>query len=77
MMWECEYSREPMDYRLLWLRFLRKIWIVPVAVLVGVALVAGCHFYARTAARGGRTYQTESSFFIVLAGVAPGGTHDY
>lgn len=77
MMWECEYSREPMDYRLLWLRFLRKIWIVPVAVLVGVALVAGCHFYARTAARGGRTYQTESIFYIDFAEDAQGETYDY
>lgn len=77
MMWECEYSREPMDYRLLWLRFLRKIWIVPVAVLIGTALVAGCHYYARTAARGGRTYQAESIFYIDFAEDAQGETYDY
>lgn len=77
IMWECEYSREPMDYRLLWLRFLRKIWIVPVAVLAGIALVSGCHFYARTAARGGRTYQTESVFYIDFAEDAQGETYDY
>lgn len=77
MMWECEYSREPVDYRLLWLRFLRKIWIIPLAMLAGTALVAGCHFYARTAARGGRTYQTESVFYIDFAEDAQGETYDY
>lgn len=76
-MWECEYSREPVDYRLLWLRFLRKIWIIPIAVLAGVVLVAACHFYARTAARGGRTYQTESVFYIDFAEDVQGNEYDY
>lgn len=76
-MWECEYSKEPMDYRLLWLRFLRKIWMVPVAVLIGIAVVAACHYYARTGAVGGRTYQTESVFYIDFAEDAQGETYDY
>ena len=76
IMWECEYSREPVDYRLLWLRFLRKIWILPVAVTVGVALVAACHFYTKTAARGGRTYQAESIFYVEFAENAR-GEEDY
>lgn len=76
-MWECEYSREPVDYRLLWLRFLRKIWMIPLAVLAGVVLVAACHFYARTGARGGRTYQAESIFYIEFAKDAQGEEYDY
>lgn len=76
-MWECEYSREPVDYRLLWLRLLRKIWLIPVAVLAGVVLVGACHYYARTAARGGRTYQAESIFYIDFAEDARGEEYDY
>lgn len=76
-MWECEYSREPVDYRLLWLRFLRKIWIIPIAMLAGIVLVAACHYYARTVARGGRTYQTESVFYIDFAEDAQGEKYDY
>lgn len=76
-MWECEYSREPVDYRLIWLRVLRKIWIIPIAVLAGIVLVGACHFYARTAARGGRTYQTESVFYIDFAEDAQGEKYDY
>ncbi|MCM1025854.1 MAG: hypothetical protein NC432_05435 [Roseburia sp.] len=76
-MWECEYSREPVDYRLLGLRFLKKIWILPLAVLAGILLAAACHFYARTGARGGRTYQTESIFYIDFAEDAQGKQYDY
>ena len=76
-MWECEYSREPVDYKLLWLRFLRKIWIIPVAMLAGICLVGVCHYYARTVARGGRTYQTESVFYIDFAEDAQGAEYDY
>lgn len=76
-MWECEYSREPVDYRLLWLRFLRKIWIIPIAVLAGIVLVGVCYYYARTGARGGRTYQAESVFYIDFAEDARGEQYDY
>ncbi len=76
-MWECEYSREPVDYRLLWLRFLKKIWILPIAVLAGVILVGACYYYARTGARGGRTYQAESVFYIDFAENAQGEEYDY
>lgn len=74
-MWECEYSREPVDYRLLWLRFIRKIWIIPIAVLAGIILVAACHFYVK--AGGGRTYQAESLFYIDFAEDAQGKEYDY
>lgn len=76
-MWECEYSREPVDYRLLWLRFLRKIWMIPFAVLAGVVLVGACHYYVKTVARGGRTYQAESVFYIDFAEDAQGEKYDY
>lgn len=76
-MWECEYGRESLDYRLLWLRFLRRIWILPIAVLAGTVLVGGIYYYSRTAARGGRTYQAESVFYIDFAENAQGETYDY
>lgn len=76
-MWECERSREPMDHRLLWLRFLRKVWIVPLAVLAGVVLVGSAYFYSRTGARGGRTYQAESMFYLDFAENAQGEEYGY
>lgn len=76
-MWECECGREPMDYRLLWLRFLRKIWILPIAVLLGMLLVGAVYYYSRTAARGGRTYQAETVFYVDFAENALGEAYDY
>ena len=76
-MWECECGREPLDYRLIWLRFLRKLWILPIAVLVGTVLVGGVYYYSRTAARGGRTYQAESVFYIEFAENSSGEEYDY
>lgn len=76
-MWECELGREPLDYRLIWLRFLRKLWILPIAVLVGTMLVGGVYYYSRTTARGGRTYQSESVFYIDFAENSRGEEYDY
>ena len=76
-MWECECGREPLDYRLIWLRFLRKLWILPIAVLAGTMLVGAAYYFSRTAARGGRTYQAESVFYIDFAENAQGEEYDY
>lgn len=76
-MWECEYSREAVDYRLLWLRFVRKIWMLPIAVLAGVILTAAGYYCARVVAAGGRTYQAESIFYIEFAENSEGEDYDY
>lgn len=66
-----------MDHRLLWLRFLKKMWIVPLAVLAGAIVVGAVYYYSRTAARGGRTYQAESIFYVDFAEDARGEAYDY
>ena len=76
-MWECECGREPLDYRLIWLRFLRWVWILPIAVLAGALVVGAAYYYSRTAARGGRTYQAESIFYIDFAENSQGEEYDY
>lgn len=75
-MWECRYSREPVDYKLLTLRFLRRIWILPIAVLAGIVLVGACYYHVRITARGGRTYQAESVFYVEYT-ESPGGDNYY
>lgn len=66
-----------MDYRLLWLRFLRKLWILPVAVVLGAVLTGSIYYYSRTAARGGRTYQAETVYYIDFAEDPQGQEYDY
>lgn len=76
-MWECEYAREPLDYRLLWLRLLKKIWILPVAALVGLIVIGGSYYMSKLCFGHGRTYQTDSLFYIDFAEDSAGNTYDY
>ena len=76
-MWECEYSKEPVDYKLLGLRFLRKIWIVVVSAIIGAALVAGAHYASKIIQNGGRIYQADSLFYLNLGQDGNGNNYDY
>ncbi len=76
-MWTCEYSKEPVDYKLIGLRFIRKIWLLPLAILVGILVVGSCYYYAKIIAKGGRTYQTESIFYVDYAENLEGKQFDY
>ena len=76
-MWECEYSHETVDYRLLWLRFKQKIWIIPIAILLGAVLTAAGYYCARVVVAGGRSYQTKSVFYIEFGKDSEGELYDY
>ena len=41
MMWECDYGREPMDFKLFWLRLYQKLGILCLGILIGGLLVGG------------------------------------
>ncbi len=63
-MYECEYSREPVDSRLLWLRFIRKIWLFIVCAALGALLVGSIHSIKRLIISGGRSYQAETLYYV-------------
>lgn len=63
-MYECEYSREPVDYRLLWLLFVRKIWVFLLCALAGAILVGGVHSVLKLVLSGGRSYQAETVYYV-------------
>lgn len=76
-MWECEYAKEPVDYKLMGLRFLRKIWIVAVSTVIGCVLVAGLYYMTKTIQTGGRVYQADSMFYLNLGQDSNGMEYDY
>lgn len=76
-MWECEYAKESVDYKLLGLRFLRKIWIVAVSAVIGCVLVAGLYYMAKIIQAGGRVYQADSLFYLKLGQDGTGKEYDY
>lgn len=63
-MWEFSFSREPVDYRLFWLKLIKKIWILPVSALIGLILIGSGYYMSRLCFGNGRTYQVESMYYI-------------
>lgn len=67
-MWECSYSKEPVDFRLLWCRVLKKIWVILLATVAGAVLFCGLHVVKRIVVNGGRTYMVTDILDISYVG---------
>lgn len=65
-MWEGNFAKEPMDMRLLVLRFLKKIWIVLAVTVLGTLLAMGCYIFTKVTGPL-REYQAQSMYFIEFA----------
>ena len=76
-MWECDYAREPLDYRLLFLRLLKRIWILPVAALLGLVIIGGSYYMSKLCFGHTRTYQTDSLFYIDFVDTSLGADYDF
>ena len=63
-MWECSYANEPVDVKLLWLFFLRKIWIWISAVLAGALLLGGGYFVKNVVLVPEKEYQTVGEVYV-------------
>lgn len=66
-MWECKYARETVDYRLTFLRLLKKIWLLPVSALAGCVVIGSIYYMSKLCFGNGRTYQTETMYYIDYA----------
>lgn len=76
MMWECSYSREPINYRLLWLRLIQRLWLLPLGALVGAVLVGGVYYVSRMYLGQGRTYEAKTIYYLDFAEDTAGATYD-
>ncbi|MBD5496833.1 MAG: hypothetical protein HDR11_03590 [Lachnospiraceae bacterium] len=63
-MWECSYANEPVDVKLFWLFFLKKIWIWIAAVLAGALLFGGCYFVKNVVLVPEKEYQTVGEVYV-------------
>jgi len=63
-MWECSFANEPVDFKLLVLFFLRKIWIFAAAVLTGALLVGGGYFVKNVVLVPEKEYQTVGEVYV-------------
>ena len=76
-MWECNFAKETMDYKLFWLRFVKKIWIIVVATVLG-ALIVGVPYYLVNITFGpAPSYKVVSEYYLDYAEDSSGKTYDY
>lgn len=76
-MLECSYAREPVDYKLLSLRLLKKIWIIIAATLAGVLLIGGTYFLVKVVYGPEKEYEIESMYYLDFAEDSSGTEYTY
>ncbi len=69
-MYECSYSREPVDYRLMFLKLLKRIWAIPTGIVAGIVIVAGIYLAVKTAS--GKDYLVENVYYLNFANADDG-----
>lgn len=65
-MTEQEWMQEGMDFRLFFLRFIRKIWIVAIGALAGALLFGGGYFIRHVVYAPARQYEALSRYYITF-----------
>lgn len=63
-MWECEYGREQMDLKLLFLRFLSNLWIPVAAAIAGGILGGAGYFLMEVVLAPAPAYQSVAEYYI-------------
>lgn len=76
-MWECSFAGEVMDYKLFWLRFAKKIWIVIIATVLGALVVGGPYYLLNVTMGPGPEYKVVSEYYLDYAEDSSGATYDY
>lgn len=76
-MWECNFAGETMDYKLFWLKFAKRIWVILATTIVG-ALVVGVPYYLVHVTFGpGPSYKVVSEYYLDYAEDGSGATYEY
>lgn len=77
-MLELKFAKEPFDSKLFVLCFLKKIWIVAVATVVGLVLVGVCNYLTKVVFGGPTQYEITTSYYVdYYADPATGQIHNY
>lgn len=76
-MWETKYAREPIDYRLFFLKLLKKIWVFPLAAIIGALVVGGVYCLVNFGIKDGYKYRARTIYYVTYADDATGKEYDY
>lgn len=76
-MWECNYAGEPLDIRLLVLRFLRKSPVILLAAFLGAVCIGGAYFLKKVTFGPAKEYEAVTDFYIDYAVQENGEEYTY
>jgi len=76
-MWECKFADERMDYKLFWLRFVKKIWFVLVSVALGTLLIGGSYYLVNVTFGEEPSYKVVSQFYLDYAEDGSGTPYEF
>ena len=76
-MWDLNYGQEPMDWKLLAIHLLKKIWMIVASVLAGALLIGGTYFLAKVVFGPAKEYQSVSKYYIDFALDENGEVYEY
>lgn len=76
-MWECDYAREPINYRLFFLKLLKKIWILPLASIIGAIVIGGIYYFVNMVVGDGYQYRARTVYYVQYAKDTNGLELDY
>ncbi len=76
-MWETEYSREPINYRLFFLNFFKRLWTLLLAALIGAILVGGIYCFVYFVLGDGYQYRATTMYYVTYAENDRGEEFDY
>ncbi|MCI9297112.1 MAG: hypothetical protein HFI10_06665 [Lachnospiraceae bacterium] len=76
-MWECKYGKEPLDIRLLVLRFLQKSPLILLTAFLGALCVGGPYFLTKVTFGPAKEYEAVTDFYIDYAVQANGEEYTY
>lgn len=76
-MWECSFAGESMDYKLFWLRFAKKIWLIIAATVLGALAVGVPYYFVNVTIGPGPEYEVVSEYYLDYAEDSSGATYDY
>lgn len=75
-MWECNFAEERMDYKLFWLRFIKKIWIILAAAGLGALLIGGIYYLVNITFGEEPSYKVVSQYYLDYAEDSSGKTYE-
>ncbi len=76
-MWETEYAREPIDYRLFFLKLIKKLWAFPLAAVIGAILVGGIYCFVSFVISDGYQYRARTIYYVDYAEDPEGKEYEY